>query len=57
MLRTQIIKLTRAPVSARAFSSAALRAAEGDTGGTRFGGAASSYVPNVYEWGQELTES
>ncbi|KAK5075921.1 hypothetical protein LTR24_009763 [Lithohypha guttulata] len=40
MLRTQIVKLTRAPI--RSFSVAAIRPAEGDTGGVRSGGSATS---------------
>jgi len=42
MLRTQVVKLARAsPSIQRSFSAAALRAGEGDTGGTRSGGVAS----------------
>uniref|UniRef100_A0A0D6QRT4 ATPase inhibitor, mitochondrial n=1 Tax=Araucaria cunninghamii TaxID=56994 RepID=A0A0D6QRT4_ARACU len=42
MMRTQLVKLTRAvPRQAtRSFSVAAVRAAEGDVGGTRSGGSA-----------------
>eukprot|EP00249_Psilotum_nudum_P031692 c46180_g1_i1 orf=2-217(+) len=42
MMRTQLVKLTRAyPRQAtRSFSAAAVRAAEGDTGGIRSGGSA-----------------
>lgn len=42
MLRTSFLKLNRAQI--RPFSAAAVRAAEGDLGGTRSGGAAASYV-------------
>lgn len=41
MLRTQVVKLTRAPF--RSFSVAAIRSAEGDLGGVRSGG--QTYVP------------
>ena len=44
MLRTQVVKLARAtPYFQRSFSAAAIRAAEGDTGGVRSGGVASGY--------------
>jgi hypothetical protein len=44
MLRTQVIKLSRAtPSVQRSFSAAAIRAAEGDTGATRSGGIAGGY--------------
>ncbi|KAK5937586.1 ATPase inhibitor [Knufia obscura] len=51
MLRTQIIKLTRAPI--RSFSAAAVRTAEGDTGGVRSGGVASSDSFNKREAASE----
>jgi hypothetical protein len=44
MIRTQVVKLGRASLQARLFSGTALRAADGDTGGTRSGGAAQSYL-------------
>lgn len=45
MLRTQVVKLTRAaPSIRRPFSVAAMRAAEGDTGAPRSGGVASGYA-------------
>ena len=62
MLRTQVVKLARAtPSFKRQFTVTALRAAEGDTGGTRPGGAAqayvslASYVNDVAKW--KLTSS
>lgn len=42
MMRTQAVKLTRAPF--RQFTAAAIRRAEGDTGATRAGGAATGLV-------------
>ncbi len=46
MLRQQVVKLARANTTSfkRSFSLSTVRAAEGDTGGLRSGGSASSYV-------------
>ncbi|KAK5075205.1 ATPase inhibitor [Lithohypha guttulata] len=51
MLRTSAFKLNRA--SSRSFSAAALRQAEGDVGGTRFGGSAASDSFNKREQASE----
>jgi len=54
MLRTQVVKLARAtPSFKRQFTVTALRAAEGDTGGTRPGGAAQADSWNKREQASE----